>query len=86
MFCHYSEKLSAFANIEILYYGIIHMKTSYSSNNLPFILFLSTAVSVVDLRETSASDIGVTGGEETSLLSLLCLASNNLFTVIIGVR
>lgn len=53
---------------------------------IPLSFSCQTAASVVGLRETSASDIGVTGGEETSLLSLLCLASNNLFTVIIGVR
>jgi hypothetical protein len=56
-----------------------------SSYYLPFILRLSTVVSAVDLRETSAKDIGVSGGEETSLLSLLCLDSNNLFAVRIGV-
>jgi len=57
-----------------------------NSHRDSFILLRSTVISAVDLRETSASDIGVSGGEDTSLLSLLCLDSNNLFTVIIGVR
>jgi hypothetical protein len=57
----------------------------FSSCYLPFILLLSIVVSAVDLRETSAKDIGVSGGEDTSLLSLLCLDSNNLFAVRIGV-
>ena len=55
------------------------MNQLFSSRNLPFII-----VSAIDLRETSAKDIGVSGGEETSLLSLLCLDSSNLFTVKIG--
>jgi len=57
-----------------------------NSHKDSFVLSLSTVISAVGLRETSASDIGVSGDEDTSLLSLLCLDSNNLFTVIIGVR
>jgi hypothetical protein len=64
-----------------------HIANETHSKNLHFILcYISTPIYVVHLRETSASDIGVSGGEETSLLSLLCLDSKSLFTVIIGVR
>jgi hypothetical protein len=46
---------------------------------------LPVVVFVVGWRDKSANDNGVSGGEETSLLSLLFLASSNLLTVMRGV-
>jgi hypothetical protein len=46
---------------------------------------LHVVVFSVGWWDKSANDKGVRGGEETSLLSLLFLASSNLFTVMRGV-
>jgi hypothetical protein len=40
-------------------------------------LSLSTVVSVVDMQETSASDIGVTGGEKTNFAALQQVVPSN---------
>jgi hypothetical protein len=60
--------------------GTHHSVSSY----LPFILVL-LVVFAAWWWDKSASDNGVSVGEEMSLPSLLCLHSNNLFTVMMGI-